>query len=220
MTTDVTTEECEPRADGGRRERRRQAIIDAARALFVERGYDAVSLSEIVKKSGGSLATLYALFDGKSGILGAIVASQRFDTRDRIDSAFAAGGAPATILRAIADLLLDGMTDPEITGLMRIVMGETLRDPAFAQSVYKNGHIPSVERVAGLLADWHAAGRAVIPDPMLAAHLFFGLVIHGAQTRALFGAPGDLALPPRDTLVSEAMALFTTYYHIDGDEPA
>ena len=73
----MAPEDGEPKIDSGRRERRRQAIIDAARDLFVERGYDAVSLSEIVKRSGGSLATLYALFDGKAGLLGAIVANKR-----------------------------------------------------------------------------------------------------------------------------------------------
>ena len=214
----MVADDGEPKADGGRRERRRQAILDAARALFVERGYDAVSLSEIVKRSGGSLATLYALFDGKAGLLGAIVANKRFGMRDQIDAAVAAGGSPAAMLRTIAGTLIDGFSEAETTGLIRVVMGETLRDPAFAQTIYKAAHMPSVERVSALLADWHTAGRAAIPDPMLAAHLFFGLVLHGAQTRALFGEPVDMVLPARDVLVNEAMALFTGYYQIDGGE--
>ena len=214
----MAPEDGEPKIDSGRRERRRQAIIDAARDLFVERGYDAVSLSEIVKRSGGSLATLYALFDGKAGLLGAIVANKRFDMRDHIDAIVDRGGSPAAMLRTIAGTLIDGFSEAETTGLIRVVMGETLRDPAFAQSIFKAAHMPSVERVEALLADWHAAGRAAIPDPMLAAHLFFGLVLHGAQTRALFGEPVDMVLPARDVLVNEAMALFTGYYQIDSGE--
>lgn len=54
------------------RERRQSAILDAAESLFLEQGYDRTSLAEIVKRSGGSLATLYELFGNKQGLLHAI----------------------------------------------------------------------------------------------------------------------------------------------------
>ncbi|RYD43145.1 MAG: TetR/AcrR family transcriptional regulator, partial [Sphingomonadales bacterium] len=49
------------------RERRQSAILDAAESLFLEQGYERTSLAEIVKTSGGSLATLYELFGNKQG---------------------------------------------------------------------------------------------------------------------------------------------------------
>src|SRR3546814_4201594 len=54
------------------RERRQSAILDAAESLFLEQGYERTSLAEIVKRSGGSLATLYELFGNKQGLLRAI----------------------------------------------------------------------------------------------------------------------------------------------------
>src|SRR3546814_8686691 len=54
------------------RERRQSAILDAAESLFLEQGYERTSLAEIVKRSGGSLATLYELFVNKQGLLRAI----------------------------------------------------------------------------------------------------------------------------------------------------
>src|SRR5688500_10647932 len=54
------------------RERRQSAILDAAESLFLEQGYERTSLAEIVKRSGGSLATLYELFGNKQGLLHAI----------------------------------------------------------------------------------------------------------------------------------------------------
>ena len=47
---------------------RRQAIMDAAKALFLSKGYAATSLEEIIATSGGSLATLYKLFGNKQGL--------------------------------------------------------------------------------------------------------------------------------------------------------
>src|SRR3546814_5445337 len=62
------------------RERRHEAILDAAEALFIEQGYDRTSLAEIVRRSGGSLATLYELFGNKQGLLHAIAIRWRDET--------------------------------------------------------------------------------------------------------------------------------------------
>lgn len=208
-------------ADGAemdRRERRRQAMLDAARELFVERGYDAVSLSEIVKRSGGSLATLYELFENKAGLLGAIVASKRFSTHDQIDAVVARGGTPAAMITDIANVIIESFSDDETIGLMRVVMGETLRDPAFANSIFRAAHVPAAHRLADLFADWHEAGVAAIPDSLLAAHFFFGMIIFGEQTRAFFGDACSIVQPPRETLVKETAAMFVTYYRISDRE--
>ncbi|SNS58185.1 transcriptional regulator, TetR family [Sphingomonas laterariae] len=213
-----STTSSEKKDEPDRRERRRLAMLNAARELFVERGYDAVSLSEIVKRSGGSLATLYELFENKAGLLGAIVANKRFGTHEQIDALIARGGVPAEMLKGVAEILIENFSEPETVGMIRVVMGETLRDPGFAEAIFKASHVPSVERIAELFADWNASGRAVIPDPMLAVHLFFGLTVHRAQNRAIFGELADATQPPPERLVAEATALFTSFYKIEGAE--
>jgi AcrR family transcriptional regulator len=57
-----------PRGDA-----RRRAILDAARDLFVEHGFDGVSMNEVVNRSGGSLATVYQQFGSKEGLFAAIL---------------------------------------------------------------------------------------------------------------------------------------------------
>ena len=52
----------------GRGASRRRAILDAAAALFLERGFADTSVGDVVKRSGGSLATLYSLFGSKEGL--------------------------------------------------------------------------------------------------------------------------------------------------------
>lgn len=44
---------------------RYEKILNSALELFLERGFENTSLSDIVAKSGGSLATIYKLFDNK-----------------------------------------------------------------------------------------------------------------------------------------------------------
>lgn len=47
----------------------RQRVIAAARALFVQDGYDGVSMRKIAQLAGCSPAALYTLFPGKRQLL-------------------------------------------------------------------------------------------------------------------------------------------------------
>lgn len=188
-------------------------MIAAAKLLFLERGYDAVTLGDIVRRSGGSLSTLYDLFESKSGLLGAIVAAERFEGMERLDAVVARGESPSATLLAIGASIHHDLTRPDVIGLMRIVMAESLRDPAFARLIYDGAHRPKLAWLAELFGGWAARGQATIADPMLAAHFFFGLVLHGAQMRALFGAPDD-SEAACGLCLDEAVHLFVSGYAI------
>jgi AcrR family transcriptional regulator len=62
---------------------RRQAFLQAAREVFLEQGYEAASVNDVVRRAGGSLATLYSQFGNKEGLFLAFALDQheRF-TRD------------------------------------------------------------------------------------------------------------------------------------------
>ncbi len=50
----------------------RQLIVEAARGVFAEKGYDDAKIGEIAEASGVSLQTLYSVFPGKSAIYEAV----------------------------------------------------------------------------------------------------------------------------------------------------
>jgi len=51
---------------------RRIALLLSANELFLNRGYDAVSLDDIVQHAGGSKASIYKYFGNKEGLFTAI----------------------------------------------------------------------------------------------------------------------------------------------------
>lgn len=55
---------------------RRQAFLEAAREVFLEHGYEAASVNDVVRVAGGSLATLYAQFGNKEGLFLAFMQDQ------------------------------------------------------------------------------------------------------------------------------------------------
>ncbi|CZE46145.1 TetR/AcrR family transcriptional regulator [Campylobacter geochelonis] len=52
---------------------RYEKILSAGLELFLEKGYQNTSLSDLVEKSGGSLSTIYKYFENKEGLFKAII---------------------------------------------------------------------------------------------------------------------------------------------------
>ena len=63
----------EPEALGARGTARRDAMLTAALAVFLEHGYEGASIEEVMRRVGGSKASLYRYFGSKEGLFGDII---------------------------------------------------------------------------------------------------------------------------------------------------
>jgi AcrR family transcriptional regulator len=187
-------------------------MIEAAESLFLEQGYEATSLAAIVKRSGGSLATLYELFGNKQGLLRAIIELR--DEQDRCPgySEDCATKSPSELLRGYAHRLYAHVTSPRAIALKRIVITEALRDPVFARALYEDIHLPSVRELAEILRQLTDDSKAAVDDPLAAAGLFFAIVMSDAQLNAL--VEGNAALLDEAGL-DWRLAPFMSHFRID-----
>ncbi|MFC9338586.1 TetR/AcrR family transcriptional regulator [Streptomyces sp. NPDC057020] len=108
-----------PAAAPGLRERKkartRQALSDAAVALFLERGFDAVSVAEVAAAAEVSKPTLFRYFPAKEDLVLHRFADHQDESARVVAAGRRAGTAP---LDALSAHLLDGLArrDP-VTGL-------------------------------------------------------------------------------------------------------
>ena len=77
-------------------EQRRERVVRLAAPLFLKKGYDNVSIDEIIGVVGGSKATIYAWFGGKEGLFEAVVRQECRDVTMAIH-ADAAGSLEAQL---------------------------------------------------------------------------------------------------------------------------
>lgn len=174
-----------------RREERRQAILDAAEALFFEQGYAGVSLAAIVRRSGGSLATVYELFGSKYGLLRAVVARNRDERMRGLDEAVRSIDSAAGILRLLAYRHHDYLMSPRTIAFTRIVIDSSLRDPDFGREFHRDVHLPFVAYLAEMFQRWDAEGRACVDDPVAAAELYISTVMCDGLIKAMLGQPPE-----------------------------
>ena len=76
-----------PRRDQARTRLARAAVIDAARALFLERGYGATTVEAISDRADVPTATVYRLFSSKHGILKALLGVSIVGDHDNVPMA-------------------------------------------------------------------------------------------------------------------------------------
>jgi AcrR family transcriptional regulator len=98
-----------------RSESTRDALIEAARALFAERGYAAVGTEEIVRAAGVTRGALYHHFGGKRDLFEAVYERIEAELAQRIaEGALSSGAAaPLDAMRAGAEMFLQAATEPE-----------------------------------------------------------------------------------------------------------
>src|SRR3546814_9830360 len=174
------------------RERRQSAILDAAESLFLEQGYERTSLAEIVKRSGGSLATLYELFGNKQGLLRAIATRWCDEVMLRsLDDDATGGLSSVEILKRYAHRQKELMESAHALALMRMLISESLRDHEFAMQIYLDLHVPALEELIALFAEWAATGKAEIDRPDAATRLFFDIVVGDSMLNTLMGIEVD-----------------------------
>ena len=87
-----------PRRRVGRAERERQ-ILDAAVAVFGERGYQNASMDQVAERVGVTKPVLYTHFGSKHGLLLACIARARAELLEVTSAAAASASTPEDMLR-------------------------------------------------------------------------------------------------------------------------
>ncbi|KQW86501.1 TetR/AcrR family transcriptional regulator [Brevundimonas sp. Root1279] len=171
-----------PRIAGQVDETKTEAILEAATALFHEKGATA-SMEEIARRAGVSRQTLYNRFPSKMEI-GRALAARRSDA---ISAPLRTGGDPEAVLTALALGMLDKIIGKDGKGSMRGVAMLSPHAPDVAAAIYEAGPAESLRRLAAWLAVQDRDGRLSVPDPAAAAEMFAGMVLGHGHLRAILG---------------------------------
>jgi AcrR family transcriptional regulator len=172
-------------------EARLEALTTTALEMFLDQGYEAVSLDELITRVGGSRRNIYSHFGGKEGLFIAAVTSTCEQLAAPIKSLkIPLSGDPAAALLLFGKAVLDGVLLPRTLDLTRLMIAESVRFPDLAQTIWRSGH----EQPAIVLAEWiaHQQKKGVLrkgEPPLLLARQFVDLAVADAQLRALLGTP-------------------------------
>jgi AcrR family transcriptional regulator len=155
---------------------RREKILAAAEAVFFEMGFEAASVGEIVRRSGGSLATLYKMFGTKEELFESLVVARAQSLYESLSVDRLSTQPPAEVLLQVGRTLADICTSERGSAIFRIVMAEGTRFPAL-RDIFLANAIDLVQRdLSRYFARQIKLGALVLEDTLLAAKLFLEMV--------------------------------------------
>jgi len=173
-------------------ERNRALVLDAARRVFLARGYHSATLEQIADEAGFSKGVVYSQFDSKADLFLALLEA-RIDER-AAENARLAGFLPGGEqgLLALVDHLARG--DQATPGWLLLVIEfrvHAARDAELSRR-YAAVHARTVEALAGVLAAVFARnGQAPAAEPRRLAELAlafsFGAALEQATDPAALG---------------------------------
>jgi AcrR family transcriptional regulator len=169
-----------------------ERILDAARKVFLERGFEGASIDEIAKAARSGKPTIYARFANKRALFSAVVMR---DVVSRVEQFKGHAPTGATNEEALASLglaMLDWGLASDRIGLMRLAIAEVHRFPDLASTVSRTARERGAElagRLLGEMAQSTELGTlsAFAPEHLATtARLFVDLVIVPILMQALF----------------------------------
>jgi AcrR family transcriptional regulator len=190
MSHDLTDERDAPRRT--RRGEVRDAQLRArASELFLERGYDGVSVDDIVREVGGSKTNVYSFYGGKDGLFLGVMDAILQDVTLPLKRLRLGGLSFEAGLRKFAKVLLTVLLDERHLAFQRLVITEALRHPQIGLTWYRNGPTLTRSVLECFLAEHQALGN-VRQDVDLphAAMLFHDMIVGDLLNRAMMAIDG------------------------------
>jgi TetR/AcrR family transcriptional regulator, mexJK operon transcriptional repressor len=206
----------------GRSARKHRTIIEAARTVFLRKGYGGASMDEVAALAAVSKQTVYKHFADKRRLFTAIITGDIEATETLTHDLVAALSSSEDLeadLRRFARLHVVDVMQPHLVRLRRIIIAEAERFPELAQTWYASGP----ERAHATLAEQFQAlarrGLLRLDDPLLAAQHFNWLILSIPLNQAMFSG-GDTEFEARELerYADEGVRVFLAAYGASVDQ--
>lgn len=171
---------------------KRAAILDAAKALFPERGYEGTSMDAIAQAAGVSKLTVYSHFQDKDTLFVEAVKAKCEDLLPA-DLFLKRTTEPwAQQLERIAQAFFRLINSDEAISVARVLARQMSEDTHLPKLFWEAGPKRTQETLAAFLRTGVQSGAVDIPDCDLAASQFCALLKGEHHARRMCGCPERL----------------------------
>jgi AcrR family transcriptional regulator len=151
---------------------KRRQIVEGARAIFLAKGFDAASMSDIARAAGVSKGTLYVYFTNKEQLFEAIVHQECLVHAERAFTFDPADHDVVGTLTRLGVTYVQFLCRPEKASALRTVAAIADRMPELGRVFYETGPGVGIAKLSAYLRSQMEAGVLDIPDCDVAASQF------------------------------------------------
>jgi TetR/AcrR family transcriptional repressor of mexJK operon len=197
---------------------KRAAILEAAKQMFTQGGFDGVSMDQIAAAAGVSKLTVYSHYGDKEALFVAVVKSH---CEQQLPSSLFEPMPQVPLrerLMAIAQAFFAMISSPAAVAGHRMLCTPQLCGTTLPQLFWEAGPKRVQSDFAALLERRVAAGELTIPDVPRAAGQFFTLLKGEPHAQLVFGCGDPGAALDIDAHLTATVDLFLRAYASDGHQ--
>ncbi|TIQ27428.1 MAG: TetR/AcrR family transcriptional regulator [Mesorhizobium sp.] len=165
---------------------KRAQIIEGARRVFIDKGFEAASMNDITREAGVSKGTIYVYFANKEELFEALIEEERgtifknmYDVLDHADD------LRETLVK-FGKVLVMKITSAKVIQAQRTVIGASDRIPELGARFYERGPKRGHDKVAAFLNAAVERGLLKIENVDLAAYQLTDLCLAGLFRQCIF----------------------------------
>jgi len=151
---------------------KRRQIVQGARAIFLARGFDAASMSDIARAAGVSKGTLYVYFENKEQLFEAIVHEECLVHAEGAFDLDHGNHDVEAVLARLGNAYVGFLCTAEKASALRTVAAIADRMPEIGRVFYETGPAVGIAKLADYIQAQNDAGVLGVDDSRVAAAQF------------------------------------------------
>jgi AcrR family transcriptional regulator len=192
---------------------KRNAILMAAARVFLEHGYEPVSMDVIAAAANVSKRTVYSYFESKTVLFSSIMLAHcRSSIAPPIHQKM---NDPHEVLADFGRAFVRMMTSSRAVALQRVIFREVERFPELGKAFFENGPARHLSELRGYLQQAAVDGKLKMDDPARAAVIFVAMVQAPFQLQQLCGLVDDVPMKAIERSVRVSVALFLNAFETE-----
>lgn len=182
---------------------KRRQIVQGAREIFLARGFDAASMSDIARAAGVSKGTLYVYFENKEQLFQAIVHEECLVHAESAFDLDPGNHDVETVLTRVGSAFLGFLCSPEKASALRTVIAIADRMPEIGRVFYETGPAVGIAKLADYLKAQNEAGVLAVDDCTVAAAQFLDACQSTLFKPVLF----NFSPPPQEDAIKHVVGI-------------
>jgi AcrR family transcriptional regulator len=173
-------------------------ILEAALALFVEKGFAATRLDDVAARAGLSKAAIYLYFEDKTALFQGVVQQAIGNNVLTVEAlAKAHQGPVAALIPGILDFMASRVEDTPMASIAKVVIAESRAFPEIGRFYLKEVIGRGIPIFEGLIERGVASGEFRKVDPMLTVRSLIGPMLLSIVWKTVFEPIGAEKLDTR-----------------------
>ncbi|SDK00170.1 DNA-binding transcriptional regulator, AcrR family [Ferrimonas sediminum] len=174
--------------------KKKQNYLDVATELFLEQGFDATGLDQLIERCGGSKLTLYNYFGDKRGLLKEVVTRLTGELQTMLALDSDRNHSTEQQLQHFCRSYTAFVYHPKTMGLFRLMIAQSKQDSELIEYFLDRGPRRALAILEQLLVQLVADGQLQLTDPHNSAEQLLGALRGSRYFEALLTPqPSDSA---------------------------